>query len=251
MTFWTGYAVRRATEDLARSALPDAPVRPEGKRGAAARVQPRAASLPRSLAERIESESRELASKQADGDLMYCDHQMPSEGGPMTTHTTISIILETYPNAAVARKVLKGLTTAGVPERNVRLLIGARVHDVRNEPVGGFARLVTPDAPVGTYGNAPRLRWQGAGSFAGNPDRQRQGSFADTDRTTIIGYQGGAERAQATGNAQLRALLRGAGLDDTHAGRVLEELHEGRAVVLAHVAPAVARASLEQVALAA
>ena len=61
MTFpGTGYAVRRATEDLARSALPDAPVRPDGD-GAepARRVRPRAASLLRSLAERIESETRE------------------------------------------------------------------------------------------------------------------------------------------------------------------------------------------------
>jgi hypothetical protein len=110
---------------------------------------------------------------------------------------------------------------------------------------------VTPDAPVGTYGNAPRQRWRGAGSFAGDPDRQRQGSFADTDRTAIIGYQGGAERAQVTGDAQLRLLLRAAGLDDAHAVGVLDELHNGRAAVLAHIAPAVARATLEQIALAA
>jgi len=55
----TGYAVRRATEDLARSALPDAPVRPDGDGAEPARVRPRAASLLRSLAERIESETRE------------------------------------------------------------------------------------------------------------------------------------------------------------------------------------------------
>jgi hypothetical protein len=54
-------------------------------------------------------------------------------------------------------------------------------HDVRREPVGGFAGTLGPDAPVGTYGNVRRRRRQGAGTFAGDADRQRQGSFADAD----------------------------------------------------------------------
>jgi hypothetical protein len=54
----TGYASRRATEDLARSALPDAPVRPDGDSGERARVRPRAATLLRALAARIEPETR-------------------------------------------------------------------------------------------------------------------------------------------------------------------------------------------------
>lgn len=52
-------------------------------------------------------------------------------------------------------------------------------HDVRREPVGGFARTLGPDAPVGTYGNVRRFRRQGAGTFAGDADQRRQGSFAD------------------------------------------------------------------------
>jgi hypothetical protein len=52
-------------------------------------------------------------------------------------------------------------------------------HDVRREPVGGFAGTLDPDAPVGTYGNVRRRRRQGAGTFVGDADRQRQGSFAD------------------------------------------------------------------------
>jgi hypothetical protein len=54
-------------------------------------------------------------------------------------------------------------------------------HDVRREPVGGFAGTVAPDAPVGSYGNVRHFRWQGAGIFAGDADRRRQGSFADAD----------------------------------------------------------------------
>jgi len=57
----------------------------------------------------------------------------------------------------------------------------AASRDVRREPVGGFAGRVPPDAPVGTYGDIRRFRRQGAGTFAGDADRQRQGSFADAD----------------------------------------------------------------------
>jgi hypothetical protein len=53
------------------------------------------------------------------------------------------------------------------------------VHDIRNEPVGSFAGPLSPDAPVGTFGSVIRRRRQGRGAFAGDPDRQRQGSFAD------------------------------------------------------------------------
>jgi hypothetical protein len=52
-------------------------------------------------------------------------------------------------------------------------------HDVRREPVGGFAGTLGPEAPVGTYGNVRRRRRQGAGTFVGDADRRRQGSFAD------------------------------------------------------------------------
>jgi len=62
--------------------------------------------------------------------------------------------------------------TSGAATRNAR-------HDVRREPVGGFAGMVAPDAPVGTYGNVRRRRRQGAGTYVGDAEQQRQGSFAD------------------------------------------------------------------------
>jgi hypothetical protein len=58
---------------------------------------------------------------------------------------------------------------------------GGGLHDVREEPVGGFAGPVGPGAPVGSYGNVRRLRRQGRGTYAGDADRQRQGTFADSD----------------------------------------------------------------------
>jgi len=57
-----------------------------------------------------------------------------------------------------------------------------RYHDVRAERVGGFAGPVEPTAPFGKFAGPPRRRWQAAGGFAGWPDRQRQGSFADVDQ---------------------------------------------------------------------
>ena len=97
-----------------------------------------------------------------------------------------------------ARRAIEVLRTSGVPARDIRLLADRRpLADVRREPVGGFAGPVAPDAPVGTYGNRPVLRRQGAGGFAGDPDDQRQGSFADADRVVIVTYHGDAERARA------------------------------------------------------
>jgi hypothetical protein len=132
--------------------------------------------------------------------------------------------------------------------------VGRAPGDVRREPVGGFAGRVEPDAPVGTYGGSVVLRRQGAGSFAGDPDHQRQGSFADTDRVVIITYKRDAERARATGLRGARRLLARAALDDHTIDRAVNELHLGHAVVLVdprEITASQARAQLEHVARAA
>jgi len=56
------------------------------------------------------------------------------------------------------------------------------LNDLRREVVGGYARPVGPNAPIGTYASRVVLRRQGTGSYAGEPDLQRQGSYADVDR---------------------------------------------------------------------
>jgi hypothetical protein len=55
-------------------------------------------------------------------------------------------------------------------------------YDIRREVVGGYAGPVGPNAPTRTYANRVLLRRQGTGSYAGDPDLQRQGSYADVDR---------------------------------------------------------------------
>jgi nucleotide-binding universal stress UspA family protein len=74
--------------------------------------------------------------------------------------------------------------TAGEPlgDADVASLVtGRRLNDVRRQPAGSFAGALPPNAPVGTFANARRRRDQGTGSFFGNADHQRQGSFGDTD----------------------------------------------------------------------
>jgi nucleotide-binding universal stress UspA family protein len=65
---------------------------------------------------------------------------------------------------------------------------GLLPNDVRRQQAGSFAGALPPNAPVGTFADARRA--QGTGSFFGNADDQRQGSFGDTDR---------GERAVAAG----------------------------------------------------
>jgi hypothetical protein len=143
--------------------------------------------------------------------------------------TTLS---KTYTTETGARRAIEALRTTGVPAHDIRLLIGRRPGDVRREPVGGFAGPVAPEAHVGTFGDRYVQRRQGAGSFAGDPDRQRQGSFADTDRVVIATYHGDAERARITGLRGARRLLRRAALDDDAVDHAVGELHQGHAILL-------------------
>ena len=82
---------------------------------------------------------------------------------------------KTYPDRRVARPA------RAFRRHDIRQVPGPTLPDVRREPIGNFVGRVGPDDPVGSFGNMPSLRRQGAGAFAGDPDRQRQGSFGDHD----------------------------------------------------------------------
>jgi hypothetical protein len=144
----------------------------------------------------------------------------------------MTTLTKTYPTDVAARRAVETLRATGVPERDLRVLAGSAPRDIRHEPVGGFAGPVAPDAPVGTYGGRVVQRRQGAGSFAGDPDQQRQGSFADTDRVVIVTYTSDTERSRITGLRDARRLLRRATLDDDAIDRAVRELHHGHAILL-------------------
>jgi nucleotide-binding universal stress UspA family protein len=161
-------------------------------------------------------------------------------------------VCKTYSSEAVARRAVRALTATGVPRRDILLLTGRRLHDVRREAVGGFAAALNPSAPVGAYAGAPCLRRQGRGGFAGNPDEQRQGSFADAE--TIATVEDGTGRSQVADHLRLRRLLWRAALGRSAADDVIGELHMGHAVVLveaSEIAASDAQARLEELAHAA
>jgi hypothetical protein len=155
---------------------------------------------------------------------------------PATRLTTEDIAMttltKTYATEVAARRAVEALRATGVAECDLRLLAGTAPRDIRHEPVGGFAGPVAPDAPIGTYGGRVVQRRQGAGSFAGDPDQQRQGSLADTDRVVIVTYNCDAERARITGLRGCRRLLARASLDDDAVDRAVGELHQGHAILL-------------------
>jgi nucleotide-binding universal stress UspA family protein len=161
-------------------------------------------------------------------------------------------VCKTYSSEAVARRAVRALTAAGVPRRDILLLTGRRLHDVRQEAVGGFAGAVDPSAPVGTYAGPPRLRRQGRGGFAGDPDEQRQGSFADAD--AIVTVEDGTGRSHVADHLRLRQLLWRAALAGSAADGVIDELRAGHPVVLVEageIAASDAQARLEELAHAA
>jgi hypothetical protein len=144
----------------------------------------------------------------------------------------MTTLTKAYPTELAARRAVEALRATGVAERDIRLLAGSAPRDIRREPVGGFAGPVAPAAPVGTFGGRVLERRQGAGSFAGDPDQQRQGSFADTDRVVIVTYKGEAERGRISGLRGARWLLRRAALDDDAVDRAVGELRQGHAILL-------------------
>jgi hypothetical protein len=152
---------------------------------------------------------------------------------PMTTHCTTypTTHYTTYPTPLAARHAIDALLVGGLPAHDVRLLTGRAPRDVRREPAGGFAGPIGPDAPVGTYGGTTVERHRGAGAFAGDPDGQRQGSVADTDRVATTSYGDG--RTRVTGLRGARRLLSRTGLDDSCVEAAIAELHRGRSVSVA------------------
>jgi hypothetical protein len=145
-------------------------------------------------------------------------------------------LCKTYPDGGTARAVADALVRAGVPERDVQVIAHSGWHDVRQEPVGQFAGPVAPDAPVGTYGGRRRLRRQGAGSFAGNPDLQRQGSFGDVDREVLITHDGGGEHGRIVSQRALRQLLGQLAVTEPEQARIQSDRGGGCATVLVELA---------------
>jgi hypothetical protein len=147
----------------------------------------------------------------------------------------MSTLCKAYSDEAQAREAVEHLLASATPPRVIRLLTGSRTHDVRDERVGTFAGVIGPDAPVGRFAGRPRRRCQGAGSFAGDPDRQRKGSFADVERDVIIAFGRRDEHPRVATHRELTRLLSAVTLAGEPADRLVDELHDGHGLVVAEL----------------
>jgi hypothetical protein len=148
----------------------------------------------------------------------------------------MATLCRAYPSAAVARRAVACLHAVGLPPQGVQLICGGRLHDRRREPMGQFAGPAAPEAPLGTFGDVELQRWRPGGTFAGDADRRRQGSFADVDQHLIVSHDcGGGTHEHVLGHRDVQDLLRSAGLEPQPTAHALAELDAGHALVLVQI----------------
>jgi hypothetical protein len=167
----------------------------------------------------------------------------------------MATLCKAYPSEAAARRAIERLRGGGLPPQGAHLITGGTLHDLRHEPVGEFLGRADPDDPVRTFANTTLQRWHPPGTFAGDPDRQRAGSFADVDSHVVVHQDpSGREHTRVAGLRSLEALFAAAGLDRDSAERALAALCAGSSLVLVQVAemgPAEAATRLEEASQAA
>ena len=151
----------------------------------------------------------------------------------------MNALCKAYDNTTDAERAVADLIAAGVPGADVRLLMGAAIHDARRESRGRFSGTVAPDERVGAYAGEGPERSVLRGSFAGT-DAGAEGTYANAERDVVVTEHDGMEQVRVAGRRELKQLLMEAGLDDATAEADVDALHRGRVLVLVHIA-AIAR----------
>jgi hypothetical protein len=148
----------------------------------------------------------------------------------------MAVICRAYTDEPDVQRAVDVLMELGVEGSRIKVLMGERQGDAREEPEGDFAGELPPDHVVGDFAGPGHEAEEGAGTFAGSAATERGGSFGDVDRETVTSYPAGVERQRIAGHRQLRKLLLDAGLDEATADRDVAALHdEGRTLVLADI----------------
>ena len=94
-------------------------------------------------------------------------------------------LCKAYDNTADAERAVADLLAAGIPGDDVRLLMGAEIHDARREARGRFGGSVAPGDHVGAFaGDGPERRAV-RGSYAAS-DAAAEGSFANAERDVVV-----------------------------------------------------------------
>jgi hypothetical protein len=146
------------------------------------------------------------------------------------TEIHVSTLCRAYATEVDAHAAVDRLLLAGAPAAGVRVLMGAGEQDLSSAPVGSFAG--DGGERLGAYAGAAHSTRQAMGGFAGDPNGQRRGGFADVDRETVTTYRDGVERVRIASHHDLRRMLVDAGLDEATAMADVEALHHGRVLVL-------------------
>jgi hypothetical protein len=141
-------------------------------------------------------------------------------------------LCKAYSNTADADRAVQALLDAGAPGEDVRLLMGAELHDARREAAGGFAGAAGADAKVGAFAGEGADRSAAMGSFAGDAAAGGEGVFANADRDVVVSHSDGEEQVRVAGHRKLKELLLDAGLDEPTAETDVHALHDGRVLVL-------------------
>jgi hypothetical protein len=147
----------------------------------------------------------------------------------------MATLYRAYTSTHDAENAIERLLSAGVPPIRIELIMGRVVNDARDAPVGTFAGTTTADAhTVGSFADVAHSGREATGAFAGDPVKQRRGSFGDSDRDTVTTYQSGVTRTRIASHHRLRKLLVDAGQDQSTAAAGVDALHAGRVLVLVH-----------------
>jgi len=145
----------------------------------------------------------------------------------------MATLCRAYTSTHDAENAVERLLSAGLPAIRIELIMGHAAEDARDAPIGTFAGTTTAEAAiVGSYADVAHSGREAIGTFAGDPDNQRRGSFGDTDRDTVTSYRSGVRRTQIASHHRLEKILVDAGLDRAIARANVRALHAGRALVL-------------------
>jgi len=145
----------------------------------------------------------------------------------------MATLYRAYESTDDAEDGIDRLVAAGVPATEIELIMGEPVKDSRDAPIGTFAGTTTADAlTVGSYAGIQHSGPTAMGTFAGDPDVQRRGSFGDADRDTVATYRAGLRRTRIVSHHRVERILVDAGLDHASAQAHVDALHAGRVLVL-------------------
>ena len=94
-------------------------------------------------------------------------------------------LCQAYDNTTDAERAVADLLAAGVPGDDVRLLMGAEIHDARREARGRFSGSVAPEEQVGAFAGDGPERSAVRGSYAASGGAA-EGSFGNAERVDQI-----------------------------------------------------------------